>query len=180
MVFHHEMKERSRRFETGSGELRWSFGNETRLREQAREAWCWTWIDRLLQDLNYAARMLARSPGFTAMVVLVLTIGVGVNVSAFSLFDMIALQPLPVRDPNALVRLERRSPEASTSEMAYPSFVFYREHAEDIVGCNGRSRHPSDADGSGHRAGRDFICHIELLHRVGDARSLRTFAGVLA
>ena len=43
--------------------------------------------------------------------VLVLAIGIGVNVAAFSLFNMVALEPLPVRDPGSLVRLERRSPE---------------------------------------------------------------------
>jgi predicted permease len=64
--------------------------------------------------------------------VLVLAIGIGVNVSAFSLFDIVALKPLPVREPNRIVRLERRSPNAYTSEMAYPSFAFYRDHAKTL------------------------------------------------
>lgn len=123
MEFHREMAAQAGRN---------NFGNMLRLREQAREAWGWTWLDRLVQDLRYGARILARSPGFTAMTVLVLAIGIGVNVSAFSLFDMIALKPLPVRDPASLVRLERRSPTAYTSEMAYPSFVFYRDHAKTL------------------------------------------------
>ena len=74
--------------------------------------WGWTWLDRLIQDLNYGARILARSPGFTIMVVLVLAIGISVNVSAFSLFDMVALKALPVRDPGSIVRLERRARNA--------------------------------------------------------------------
>jgi predicted permease len=123
MEFHREMAAR---------EGRRNFGNELRMREQAREAWGWTWLDRLGQDLRYAMRMLGRSPGFTVMAVLVLAIGIGVNVSAFSLFNMVALKPLPVRDPEAIVRLERRSPDAYTSEMAYPSFLFYREHAKTL------------------------------------------------
>jgi hypothetical protein len=49
-----------------------NFGNMLRIREQAREAWGWTWLDRLVQDLHYGARILARAPGFTLITVLVL------------------------------------------------------------------------------------------------------------
>jgi predicted permease len=124
MEFHREMAARAGRS---------NFGNALRMREQAREAWGWTWLDRLSQDLSYAARMLARSPGFTVTAVLVLAIGIGVNVAAFSLFNMVALKPLPVRDPGSLVRLERRSPDQYTSEMPYLSAVFYGEHAKTLA-----------------------------------------------
>jgi len=123
MEFHREM---------AAGTGRQNFGNMLRLREQAREAWGWTWIDRLGQDLRYGFRIMARSPGFTITAVLVLAAGIGINVAAFNLFDMVALKPLPVRDPQSLVRLERRSPNDYTSEMAYPSFLFYREHAKTL------------------------------------------------
>ncbi len=123
MEFHREMAAR-----VGNDE----FGNVLRLREEARDAWGWTWIDRLGQDLRYGFRMMARSPGFTLMAVIVLAIGIGVNVAAFSVFDMVALRALPVPDANRLVRLERRSPNNYTSEMAYPSFLFYREHARTL------------------------------------------------
>src|SRR5580692_3424027 len=123
MEFHREMAAR-----TGCN----NFGNTLRLREQAFEAWGWTWLDRLLQDLRYGVRMWARAPGFTLMALLVLAIGIGVNVSAFSFFDMVALKPLPVPEADRIVRLERRSPHNYTSEMAYPSFLFYREHAKTL------------------------------------------------
>ncbi len=123
MEFHREMAARAGRS---------NFGNMLRMREQAREAWGWTWLDRLVQDLSYTRHMLARSPGFTVTAVLVLAIGIGVNVAAFSLFNMLALEPLPVPDPGSLVRLERRSPEQYTSEMPYLSAVFYGEHAKSL------------------------------------------------
>lgn len=123
MEFHREMAARAGRN---------NFGNTLHMREQSREAWGWTWLDRLAQDLSYAARTLARSPGFTLTAVLVLAIGIGVNVAAFSLFNMVALEPLPVRDPGSLVRLERRSPQNYTSEMPYLSAVFYGEHAKSL------------------------------------------------
>ena len=123
MEFHREMAARAGRS---------NFGNTRRMREQAREAWGWTWLDRLAQDLSYAVRTLARSPGFTLTAVLVLAIGIGVNVAAFSLFNMVALESLPVRDPSSLVRLERRSPQSYTSEMPYLSASFYGEHAKSL------------------------------------------------
>ena len=123
MEFHREMAARAGRN---------NFGNTLRMREQSREAWGWTWLDRLIQDLRYAVRILARSPGFTIMAVLVLAIGIGINVSAFSLFDMVALKPLPVRDPDSLVRLERRSPQNSTDEMPYQSVLFYGRNAKSL------------------------------------------------
>jgi predicted permease len=123
MEFHREMAARAGRN---------NFGNTLRMREQAREAWGWTWLDRLVQDLTFSARTLTRSPGFTITAVLVLAIGIGVNVAGFSLFNMVALEPLPVRDPGSLVRLERRSPQSYTSEMPYASAVFYGQHAKSL------------------------------------------------
>jgi predicted permease len=123
MEFHREMAAR---------EGRRNFGNTLRLREQSREAWGWTWIDHLLQDLRYARRILWRSPGFTLTAVLVLAVGIGVNITAFSIFNLMALKPLPVRDPDTLVRLQRRSPEITTSVVPYPSVLFYREHAKTL------------------------------------------------
>jgi predicted permease len=124
MQFHLEMAARAGRT---------NFGHMLQLREDAREAWGWMWLDRLGQDLRYGVRVMARSPGFTLVAVAVLAIGIGVNVAAFSLFDMVALQPLPVPHPERILRLERKSPNSYTSEMAYPSFLFYRDHARTLA-----------------------------------------------
>ncbi len=121
MQFHREMAAHAGRT---------NFGNVLQLCEDARQAWGWTWIDRLVQDLHYATRILWRSPGFTVTAVLLLAIGIGVNVTAFSLFNLMALKPLPIRDPDSLVRLQRRSPEIIAGEVPYPSVVFYRAHAK--------------------------------------------------
>jgi hypothetical protein len=101
MEFHREMAVRDGR----------QFGNALQLREESREVWGWTWIDCLGQDLRYAFRLLKRSPGFTVAAVLMLGLGIGVNVAAFGFFNLVLFKPLPVRDPDSLVRLQRRSPK---------------------------------------------------------------------
>ena len=78
-------------------------GDALRLREDAREAWGVMWLDHLSQDVRYAFRTMRASPGFATAAVLVLTIGIGATVAAFSAFNMIALRPLPVRDPDSLL-----------------------------------------------------------------------------
>jgi len=128
MEFHREMASRAGRS---------NFGNTLRLREQAREAWGWTWLDRLIQDLRFGSRILARSPGFTLMAVLVLAIGIGVNVAAFTVFDKVCLEPLPVRDPASLVRLERFSPTANTDGTPYTSLLFYARNAKTLSAVMG-------------------------------------------
>jgi len=62
-------------------------------------------MDTLRQDLHYAVRLLARSPGFTAAAVLSLSLGIGANVAIFSLVNAALFARLPVRAPETLVRL---------------------------------------------------------------------------
>ena len=62
-------------------------------------------MENLLQDLRYAARQIARSPGFTALVVLTLAVGIGLNTATFTILDAVLLRSLPVRDPERLVFL---------------------------------------------------------------------------
>jgi predicted permease len=109
-----------------------NFGDPLRLREESREAWGWTWIDRLLQDLRFAARLLARSPGFTLVSVLILAIGIGINVAAFGFFNLLVFKPLPVREPETLLRFHRLAPQNYSSDVAYPAMAFYRENAKTL------------------------------------------------
>src|SRR5690348_17345116 len=78
-----------------SEEHRTAFGNPAVLREQANAAWGWAWLERLLQDLGFGARMLRRSPGLTLTAVIVLALGIGVNVTAFNFVDILFFRPLP-------------------------------------------------------------------------------------
>src|SRR5688500_8386350 len=103
-------------------------GNVLRLREESRDAWGWLWLDRLEQDLRYAFRTLRAAPGFTATSVLILTLGIGLNLTLFQIFDLVALQPPQVRDSTSLVQLFRVSPLFRSSGVPYPATQFIREN----------------------------------------------------
>jgi predicted permease len=82
------------------------FGNVTRVREDAWEAWSFVGLDHLWQDIRFGLSQLQRSPGFTAVAVLTLALGIGVNTAIFSLIDAVMLRTLPVEKPGELFQVQ--------------------------------------------------------------------------
>lgn len=95
-------------------EARWAahreLGNVGLLKENVRAVWIWTSWERLLQDLRYAVRMIVGNKAFSALAILSLALGIGVNTALYSFLDSIFLRSLPVSDPDSLVILEWHSP----------------------------------------------------------------------
>lgn len=80
-----------------------AFGNPTLVREQARSHWSWSSLEKLVRDVRYGARTLARAPGFAIMAILVMALGIGATTSLFTIVRAVLLKPLPFRDSDQLV-----------------------------------------------------------------------------
>jgi predicted permease len=79
------------------------FGNALGLRERAEDAWAFGALDALVLDVRFAVRTMRRAPAFTAVAVLTLALGIGVNTAAFSVVRAVLLAPLPFPAPDDLV-----------------------------------------------------------------------------
>src|SRR5712691_11599131 len=92
--------------------------------------------DEMFQDLRFGLRMLVKSPGFTAVAILSLTIGIGATSAIFSVVNGVVLRPLPYRDPERLVRLWQNKPEAGMKEMPVSAGLVnvWRARAESFEG----------------------------------------------
>jgi len=90
------------------------------------------WLDTLLRDLKYTFRTLGRAPGFTAIAVLTLGLGIGANTAIFTLLDQILLRLLPVKDPQQLVLLTMKGHHYGSNwggnAISHPMFRDFREH----------------------------------------------------
>src|SRR5262245_8297662 len=90
-------------------------------------------IADLWQDLRYAIRTLGKQPGFTTVVALTLALGIGVNTAIFTLLSR-QLRPLPVNDPDSIVRLEYRAANKGYGGFSFSDYVFFREQAQVFSG----------------------------------------------
>ncbi|HLY19818.1 MAG TPA: ABC transporter permease [Bryobacteraceae bacterium] len=87
-----------------------------------------------IQDIRYGLRMLARNPGFAAVAVIALALGIGANTAIFSVVDGVLLQPLPYLHPDRLMQLRETSPEFARMAVSYPNFVDWKDQSHSFAG----------------------------------------------
>jgi len=119
-----------------------AFGNTTRAREQFYESGRWLSWDLFLRDIRFGLRMLAKNRGSTAVAVLMLALGIGINTAIFSVLNAALLRLLPVPNPNELVMLT--DPNASLvlggllsgtrTLLSYPEYAQLRDHMTTLSG----------------------------------------------
>ena len=143
-------------------------------------------MDALLQDLRYAFRLMLRSPGFTAVAVLSLALGIGANAAMFSVVDATLLRPLPFRDPDRLVLpvgvVSGRGDDAArvdTIPWSHPKFVAMREgtrHVFQDVAAFGDASAALTGTGTPERLQVEIVSESYFRVLGVDAAHGRTFA----
>ena len=120
-----------------SAAARRDFGNVTVIEGDSRAAWGWTALESFFADIRYGLRSMRRNPGFTALAIVSLALGIGANTAIFSLINTLMLRTLPVRDPQQLVALLHHYPapdEPHDNTFSLQTYHLMRDHNDLFSG----------------------------------------------
>jgi predicted permease len=102
------------------------------VKEATRDAWSWQALERVMQDLRYAFRMMRRTPMFSALAILVMGLGIGASTAVFSLIDAVFLKPLAFHDADRLVMIweEATHQGVPRGDVASSNYLDWKEQSE--------------------------------------------------
>jgi macrolide transport system ATP-binding/permease protein len=108
-----------------------TFGNPQLTKELVRDERYFVWLEQAWQDLRYGIRSLAHSPGFALTAVITLALGIGVNTTLFVAYNALVLKPLPVAEPDRVLRWERWFKNGSVGDIQYGFSQSEFEYCQD-------------------------------------------------
>ena len=111
---------------------RLQFGNLTLQRENSRDRWGWNGIEQLARDVRFGCRMLAKTPGFTIVALVVLALGVGMNTAIFSAVKAVLLSSLPYPEPDRLVEIWQTNKAGESINASGPDFRDWRDQNRSL------------------------------------------------
>ena len=118
-------------------EARREFGNVALTEQDSRAVWRWAVIEDFVMDLRFGARMLRKTPGFTAVAIVTLALGVAANATVFSMVSSWMLRPPRIKDPGQVVAILTTDPAKGRfgwdqNPVAAPDFVAWREQSQSF------------------------------------------------
>jgi len=113
-----------------------AFGNSLALREWSQDVWGSRCLWDFAQDLRFGLRLLRKSPGFSAVAILILGLGIGANTTIFSLVNAVLLQALPFPNASQIVLIFGRTDKVPQTPMSYPDFEDFRKQSQSFDGIS--------------------------------------------
>ncbi len=141
---------------------RLEFGGHARFKEECHEAAGGTLIESFIQDVRFGLRMLRKSPGFTAVAVLTLALGIGANALVFGVLNALILRPLNVPQPQSLYAIQRSGNDEmirNDPSQSYPDYLDLCERNRSFDGLAAFSIAQAGLD-TGDNPSRAWICEV--------------------